>query len=476
MYKSIPKNPFLSSGKKFEQKSRYNFVNATNKLLCIVFIAIIIFGNKENVSEIFISLLTIGIVTNLFLIKQPAIFFTLIYHALQATIKVFYAEFKGVSINSLALYNTNANLSEAVLLSCFGIIVLAITINYFLPKEIINLSAKFNHKKLIIVYLIFLSIDLFSVYLGQLSGLFQILFKLSTLKWSVLFLIIYNCLKTGKKYYVYIILFEILIGLFSYFSSFKNVLFVALISFLIINFQFITLKRRYFILFGAASLAFIFAWQTIKGEYRNFLSAGQRSQTIEVSMTDAFDKILDLAQESNQDKVNSNLVEEAIERLSYIDYFAETVQFVPTYRPHGNGEIWFDSIMHILKPRLFFPNKKSIDDSQKTMEYTGLELAGANEGTSISLGYMAESYADFGKYLFVLPIALLGALIGILFRTLFRSNLNSIYLWAITVPFYFQFYAFEIASEKALGAIITYSIVATLVLIIVHNKVKWVEL
>ena len=64
--------------------------------------------------------------------------------------------------------------------------------------------------------------------------------------------------------------------------------------------------------------------------------------------------------------------------------------------PHENGALWLDAITRPFMPRLFFPSKTAINDSERTNYYTGLAVAGAEEGTSISLGYVAESYIDFG--------------------------------------------------------------------------------
>ena len=42
--------------------------------------------------------------------------------------------------------------------------------------------------------------------------------------------------------------------------------------------------------------------------------------------------------------------------------------------------------MHILQPRMFFPNKPVVEDSELTMKYTGEIVAGAEQGTSRQRG------------------------------------------------------------------------------------------
>jgi hypothetical protein len=71
-------------------------------------------------------------------------------------------------------------------------------------------------------------------------------------------------------------------------------------------------------------------------------------------------------------------------------------------------------------PRLLFPDKRAINDSELTVHYTGLNLAGAEEGTSISMGFMAEAYIDFGPLGMFFPIFALGLVLGGLYRWLVR--------------------------------------------------------
>ena len=94
-----------------------------------------------------------------------------------------------------------------------------------------------------------------------------------------------------------------------------------------------------------------------------------------------------------------NATQGMLDRLSYVDFFAVVLETVPSQLPHENGALWLDAITRPFMPRLFFPSKTVIDDSERTNYYTGLGVAGAEEGTSISLGYVAESYIDFGGHI-----------------------------------------------------------------------------
>lgn len=431
------------------------------------------FGTGKNNIELIVSWATIAFITNLFLTKQPVIFFTIAYHTIQATIKVFYAEFNNLALEDLGNYSAKANLSSALILSCVGIAMLSFSIYIFLPKEYIKTTKNFNIKRLFIAYLCFVLLELLAASIGQLGGLFQIIYKISGLKWGILFLIIYQSIKQKKPYFLIIIAYEIIINILSYFSTFKNSLFITIISLIIVHFHFFKIKSRNFIFFGTLSLALMFGWQLIKADYRQFLSGDEQGQNVTVDFEDAYDKIFDLVEENSF--TNSNVIDNTVDRLSYIDLFAESINYVPNEQPHTNGKLWLESVLHILQPRLFFPDKKAIDDSQKTMEYTGLLLAGSSQGTSISLGYIAESYIDFGTYLFVIPLILLGLFIGWLFRKLYESGIDTIYFWALSIPFYFQFYGLEMATEKIIGSIVLYSLIVLILVKYFRNKLSWLE-
>ena len=70
-------------------------------------------------------------------------------------------------------------------------------------------------------------------------------------------------------------------------------------------------------------------------------------------------------------------------------------------------------------PRLLFVDKDVIDDTARTNLYTG-GLAGSSEGTSISLGYVAEAYIDFGTFGMFAALLAIGLLYGAIYRVLSR--------------------------------------------------------
>ena len=111
-----------------------------------------------------------------------------------------------------------------------------------------------------------------------------------------------------------------------------------------------------------------------------------------------------------------------VERVTYVFYFGQTMEMVPAHIAYEHGRLWREAVGRALVPRLLDPSKAVIDDSERTSYYTGNRVAGAEEGASISLGYLAESYIDFGPVGMMGPLFLWGLFAGWVYRVLIRST------------------------------------------------------
>lgn len=107
-----------------------------------------------------------------------------------------------------------------------------------------------------------------------------------------------------------------------------------------------------------------------------------------------------------------------IRRIMYFNFFGVVLDRVPNILPYEGGQLWGDAVLRCFMPRLIFPQKSAVNDSTLTNRYTGLRVAGDQQGTSISMGYMAEAYIDFGPILMFVPIAMLGLFLGYFYRWL----------------------------------------------------------
>ena len=106
-----------------------------------------------------------------------------------------------------------------------------------------------------------------------------------------------------------------------------------------------------------------------------------------------------------------DVVEELVSRVWYIVFFSRVLEYVPAVEPHAHGELLQMAITNSVVPRFLFPDKPALpSDSCYTRRFAGINVAEQN--ASISIGYMAEFYADWGIFGMFVSVFAYGALMG----------------------------------------------------------------
>jgi hypothetical protein len=282
-------------------------------------------------------------------------------------------------------------------------------------------------------------------------------------KWCILSFIIIQtvALKQGKRKLIILILIEILLSFSGFWSSFKDYILIVIASYLIfakrVSFKNTIILSFSFILILSLSVI----WTYSKGEYRKYLTGGARSQFVvqndQIKNISKFFEIVskDFTYLKFIDNYHVGL-ESLVDRVSSVEFLGMTMQNVPTFIPHENGNLLINSLEHIIKPRLLFPDKKPIYDSELTSKYTGRKFSGYEEGASFSLGTVAEAYIDFGKIYMFIPIFIFGLWIGWLYRYFIINGYNLIWSLVLTAPVYKFAWSFSLTTSKFLGWSITY--------------------
>jgi len=87
-----------------------------------------------------------------------------------------------------------------------------------------------------------------------------------------------------------------------------------------------------------------------------------------------------------------------VSRIWALYYPGLAFRRVPASVHHTDGAIITAALIHIVTPRLLFPDKPTtIDaDSKAVRRYAGVWVAGSKEHTSIGFGRFGESFVDFG--------------------------------------------------------------------------------
>lgn len=332
--------------------------------------------------------------------ETPALMFLLGYQWLQVSMKAVHAAVLGMDVRDMLPW---APVDRAIYLGLIGLIALALGLRLALHNLHFDLSLAARQQALRLRLF-----DLLKLHVGLLiavevlartlaiGGLAQAVFALGYLRFVTLFMIAYASVVQRRGYTVMILvlLAEVLYSLGGFFASFRLPLFVTLLAVASVPVRRAPGRLALLMVLGFFTLYMGIIWQSVKGEYRSFVNQGSNDQVVLVDRDDQWRKLWELVGSVNGE-VLSGGVEGLANRFAYVDFFAYTLAYVPGAKAHTDGKLLADAVGHVLMPRMFFPNKAMIDDTAFTQAYTGQEIY-SGAGTSISLGYMAETYIDFG--------------------------------------------------------------------------------
>lgn len=249
-----------------------------------------------------------------------------------------------------------------------------------------------------------------------------------------------------------VVALEIVLGLTSFFAGFREPLVLAMLA------LFETFDRRRASHWAAACVllttgAFMgLLWLGVRGEYRkDFADVEMFAESRDMRLA----RIQELTQgwwkrDSHEFWWNLDLL---MDRLWAIYYPALAVARVPATVPHSNGDIMGAALAHVFMPRVLFPGKPALpSDSDMVRHYSGVWVAGAEQGTSIAFGYVAESYVDFGLPFMFLPMIAWGVFVGLAYRAMHvLLRHREVAIPVLTVIFWLGVYLFERSWAKTMG-------------------------
>jgi hypothetical protein len=300
----------------------------------------------------------------------------------------------------------------------------------------------------------------------RLPSITQPLLAIASLKWGVVFLLCYAVMYQRRGYglLAFCVALEFASGLFgAAFANFKSVFFVLVVAAMSSPFALRGRRLAATILCFVALFVLGVLWSAIKMDYRAFLNDEASGPEEVVPFERRFEKITDLAESITWENFGDG-IDALIMRVSYVNYFALALENVPGRIPYENGELWKGSIIHVLTPRLLFPDKAALDDSERTRLYTGLQVAGMEQGTSIGIGYVGESYVDFGPLVMFVPIFVLGVLYGLINRFFITRTRYKLLGTAFAVSILvFNAYEIETSNIKLVGGVVAAALVGIVI-------------
>jgi len=361
--------------------------------------------------------------------EPPILLFIFFYQWLQASIAIFYANATGIELDAFpSQYYHRWALATALSLLAVLVMALGLRVGAGSPRADVSDSARRTalqkHPRFWLKF--YVGIWLFSTASQAAAywvpGLSQIMLAFGNFKWAgflVFTIATFSHPNSNKIVWLIAFLVEFFLSFGGIFSGFKEVFFYTFIALATARTSISPARALTGFALAVALLAIGVVWTAVKVDYRKFVSGGGHAQVVVVEREQAVGKLLDLVSQLDERQLES-AARKLVMRISYVEFFGAVLNRIPRMFPHEEGTLWLDAISRPFMPRLFFPDKSAIRDSELVNKYTGLYVSGTKEGTSISLGYIGETYIDFGEYMMV----------GVLF--VFWGVMGSFYLYMIS--------------------------------------------
>ena len=356
--------------------------------------------------------------------ELPMLFLALGIQWTQVATPILRSSFEGVSLSELP---NGAHQETALWLSLLGLLAVALGMRFAILGLATNLFSQFRLElaamrmnRIWMAYFVALMLmPVFERFAWSAPRLTQILASLTGVKWALFYVaaLMVFTRKTGYSLLILALVFETIQGLMGFFSEYRRAYFVLLLALA-------SAERRLSqqtVITGLTTVALLVLlscfWTSIKGEYREFLNRGTGQQVVFASLSERIDKMLELSAAADADQLKEAF-DSFLDRVGYVEMFARAVRRVPAILPHSDGQLWGAALQHVLKPRVFFPDKPGLTpDVLLTERYTGLNIVEqAGNTTEIPLGYLAETYIDFGPIWMFPALFIVGLVMGLMYR------------------------------------------------------------
>jgi hypothetical protein len=409
----------------------------------------------------------------------PVLAMAFTFQWLQVTIGLFYFGITGRSLEAVELSDYRPMV--LIGLGCLVALLLGLKLGMRLvrrpspaagPQE----DRAFSWPVLIIAYAVSVALTgTIQEFAWEVPSLTQAILALTFVRFAMLFMMFCRLCKPRIRWgWIGVILAaEIVLGLTGYFAGFREPLMLAAVALLG---AFDRRRITHWLALGLfASVMFVtgLMWMAVRTDYRQDFE----SQAFAASREARLERILALtSQWLRQDfKIVFYDLDVFVDRMWVIYYPALAVSRVPSMIPHENGAILWRALVHIVTPRVLFPDKAVLEsDSEMVMRYSGVWAAGSEQETSIAFGYAAESYVDFGVPLMFLPVFVFGCLMGMAYHWwLGIIRHRELAVGLIAVMFWMSLYLFERSWIKTLGLTVTMMVYLGGATILIDRVLLW---
>ena len=379
------------------------------------------------------------------------------------------------------------NVERAYWYMLAGVVTLAFTFRLVLgsiPPP--TLESRLAHTRwqpqdLLLVYLGTTLISIIARYASGLSGaLEQPMQALQHLKVLALFLMFTSVMMTGRggKFVMIVFLFEVLSGFTGILSDFKAVFIQLAIAALAVRIRWTAMMGVMSVVWMVVLVVLALFWTAVKSEYRQLATGSDESQQITSPLSARLGYLGTRA--INPDQIDWGEASYALLiRFAYVDIFGSVITVQEANPEPIFMRQWREALGHILQPRFLFPGKPPLSDSEV---YVRLAKGDPTEeirlGTSISVGYMGENFADLGFPGMLAGIFAIGLVTAAMYRNVMLRKLPWMVREGTVLVLVYSIGrdGVEISLPKLLGAIIMVMIVYLLLLKFAYPPVlDWLD-
>jgi hypothetical protein len=341
--------------------------------------------------------------------------------------------------------------------------------------------ARWQPRDLMVLYFGTLLLSVAVRFSGLASGaLEQPMSALLYVKTLVLFLLFANVLTTGQggKFALIALLIETITGFSGILSDFKAVFIFLALAAVAVRIRFTVAMGIGAIVWGTVLVTLALFWTSVKMEYRQLATGSDESQAVTASLGDRLGYLGSRAISPGSIDWNEASYLLLI-RFAYVDIFGSVITVQEASPEPAFMRQWSDGASHVLQPRFLFPNKPALSDTEVYVRLAkGDPTEEIRQGTSISVGYMGENFADLGFPAMLLGIAALGLVAGAIYRFFMTRNMPQMVKEGTLLVLVYSIGrdGVEISMPKILGALMMSTIVYMLLVKFAYPRVlEWLD-
>lgn len=321
---------------------------------------------------------------------------------------------------------------------------------------------------LILAYFVAAAGSVVLTYIARsISSLEQPFAAASQIKVVALFLLCTYVFTTGQGggTLLFAVLFEILVGFTGFFSDFRGVFIYVAFAALAARIKWSGTASVAAVTWLAVLILLALFWTNVKGNYREYASGGSESQAIVVPLDERMgylgNKVLNIG-DTDWGETSYNL----LYRFAYVDIFAQVIGVADSAPEPTAMRQWKEALSHVFQPRFFFPDKAALSDTEVYMRLMRADpFEQIRQGTSISVGYMGELYADMGFPGMLAGIFVLGILLSFVVKYFMSRPLPWMLREGIVMGLAYMMAStgMEISLPKFLGTLVMYFLVWSMI-------------